>query len=94
MSSSVTAEDLGRESARAGSSGDPATRQTLEHLQGALVAFGRVQYGQDPVVDRQDLDAALANASEAARRLRAQHTWLKDYFLRSSAGAAEPQSQT
>jgi hypothetical protein len=94
VSSSVTAGDLARESARSGSSGDPATRQMLEHLQGALAAFGRVQYGQEPAVDRQDLDAALANAAEAARRLRSQHTWLKDYFLRSGAGAAEPQSQT
>lgn len=94
VSSSVTAEDVARENARPGSSGDPATRQTLEHLQGALAAFGRVQYGLDPVVDRRDLDAALADASEAAQRLRAQHTWLKDYFLRSSAGATEPQSQT
>jgi hypothetical protein len=59
-----------------------------------MAAFGRVQYGQDPVVDRRDLDAALTDASEAARRLRAQHTWLKDYFLRSSGAAAEPQGQT
>jgi len=94
VSSSVTAEDLARENVRAGSSGDPAKRETLEYLQRALAAFGRVQYGQDPAVDRRDLDAALADASEAARRLRAQHTWLKDYFLRSGAGAAEPQGQT
>ena len=94
VSSSVTAEDLARENVRSGSSADPNKRQTLEHLQGALAAFGRVQYGQDPVVDRRDLDAALADASEAARRLRAQHTWLKEYLLRSSAGATEPQGQT
>jgi hypothetical protein len=90
----VTAEDLARENARSGSSVDPTKRQTLERLQGALAAFGRVQYGQDAVVDRRDLDAALADASEAAQHLRAQHTWLKDYFLRSGAGAAEPQGQT
>ena len=94
VSSSVTAEDLARENARSGSSGDPTARQTLEHLQGAMAAFGRVQYGQDPVIDRRDLDAALTDASEGARRLRAQHTWLKDYFLRPSAGATEPQGQT
>jgi hypothetical protein len=94
VSSSVTAEDLARENVRAGSSGDPTKRETLEHLQRALAAFGRVQYGQNPAIDRRELDAALADASEAARRLRAQHTWLKDYFLRSGAGAAEPQGQT
>jgi hypothetical protein len=94
VSSSVTAEDLARENARSGSSVDPTKRQTLERLQGALAAFGRVQYGQEAVVDRRDLDAALADASEAAQHLRAQHTWLKDYFLRSGAGAAEPQGQT
>lgn len=94
VSSAVTAEDLARENARPGSSGDPAKRQTLEHLQGAMAAFGRVQYGHDPVVDRRDLDAALTDASEAARRLRAQHTWLKDYFLRPGAAATEPQGQT
>jgi hypothetical protein len=95
VSSSVTAEDLAREIARSGSSGDPATRQTLERLQGALAAFGRAQYGEESVVDRRDLDAALADALEAARRLRAQHTWLREYFRSSSSAAAtEPQSQT
>jgi hypothetical protein len=94
VSSSVTAEDLARENARSGSSADPGTRQTLERLQGALAAFGRSHYGQDPVIDRRDLDAALEDACEAARHLRAQHTWLREYFHRSSAGATEPQSQT
>ena len=93
VSSSITAEDLAREITRSGSSGDPTTRQTLERLQGALATFGRSHYGQDPAVDRRDLDAALEDAAEAARRLRARHTWLREYFLRPSAEAAEPQSQ-
>ena len=94
VSSSVTAEDLAREIARSGSSGDPATRQMLERLQGALATFGRAQYGEESVVDRRDLDAALADALEAARRLRARHTWLREYFHPpSSAAATEPQSQ-
>ena len=95
VSSSVTAEDLAREIARSGSSADPAARQALERLQGALAAFGRAQYGQESVIDRRDLDAALADALEAVRHLRAHHTWLRDYFRpSSSAGATEPQSQT
>jgi hypothetical protein len=95
VSSSVTAEDLAREIARSGSSADPAARQALERLQGALAAFGRAQYGEESVIDRRDLDAALADALEAVRRLRAHHTWLRDYFRpSSSAGATEPQSQT
>ena len=94
VSSSVTAEDLARENSGSAPPEDPTKRQTLEHLQGALAAFDRVQYGESPVIDRRDLDAALAGASEAAGRLRAQHTWLKDYFVRASAAATEPQGQT
>ena len=94
ISSSVTAEDLAREIGGSDRAPDPETRSVLERLQAALAAFGRAQYGQEPAGDRQDLDAALAGAAEAARRLRSQHTWLRGSFLRLAAGAPAPQDQT
>jgi hypothetical protein len=94
ISSSVTTEDLARALTRSGPSDDPSRRQRLESLQTALAVFGRALYGQVPTIDRQDLDSALAGAAAAARKLGSEQIWQKANFLRTSAGAAEPQDQT
>jgi hypothetical protein len=82
LSGAATSEDVARAIGRLPASADPARRQTLEDLHGALTALGRAQYGREASADRTALDAALAGARAAAKRLKSRQMWPKPHVRR------------
>lgn len=81
ISSSVTAGTLDRAIARLPES-DPDRKQLFEEFRGALATFGSRQYGRSTEFDTAALDGALSAATDAARRVRAQHRWPNALFRR------------
>lgn len=82
LSGAATTEDIARAINRLPVSGDPAARQTLEDLHSALTTFGQAQYGREASADRTALDAALASAQAATKRLRSRQMWPKPHVRR------------
>jgi hypothetical protein len=91
VSAPTTGHDLARALARLSEA--DSRRPTLDALRDALSAFSAAQYGRAETRDESALDDALAAASQAAARVRAQHAFPRNLFRRWSAGAAPMESQ-
>jgi hypothetical protein len=75
FSGSATTADLERASARLPESASARARQSLDDLRGALDAFTGVGYRPATELDREALDAALAQAVSGARSVRVAPGW-------------------
>jgi hypothetical protein len=82
LSGSATTGDIARAISRPAVAADAADRQTLEDLHSALVTFGQAQYGREAAADRGALDAALASAQAATKRLKSRQMWPKPHVRR------------
>lgn len=85
VSSSVTADLVGRELAR--DHARAGRRQRLEALQTALVQLNKARFGREATLDSAALDESLTNGRVLLRRLRLENLWpvRKLNALRSSA---------
>jgi hypothetical protein len=88
LSSGATPEDVARAINRLPTAANPSHRQMLEDLQAALATFGKAQYGREAAADRTALDAALASAVSATRRLRTEHIWPRPQLRKWTARPA------
>lgn len=82
LSGAATTGDIARATGRLSVAADPAHRQALEDLHHALTTFGQAQYGREATADRTALDAALAGALSATKRLRSKQMWPKPHVRR------------
>jgi hypothetical protein len=93
LAGAATTEDVARAIARLPGSADGDVRQALEELHAALSALGQVQYGRQTAPDRTALDAALASAISATRRLKSRQMWPRPLLRRFAARQAVVERQ-
>lgn len=84
FSSPVTSADLTRHASS--STVADGAQQSVEELRAALDGFTASQYGRGPALDESGLDSALSSATSAARRVKAEHSRLKDLFRQVVGG--------
>ena len=94
VSSTVTSLDVAREVDRLPLATPPARRQILENLAAAMATLTAAQFGQSQELDRAPLDAALAAASSAIRRLRTESIWPRPHIRRWTSRSPELEQQT
>jgi hypothetical protein len=81
VSSSVTADDVGRAIAQSATI-SPARRQQLEGLQSAIGSLTGSLYRQQPMRDSSTLDDALRQAIGVAREIAQERSWVRTLWAR------------
>jgi hypothetical protein len=75
VSGAVTPHTIDTALARGSVEMAPGTRTALERITSGLRAFASAGYGRSDAIDAVALDAALAESTEAVRRLRWRSVW-------------------
>jgi hypothetical protein len=86
LSSAVTAEAVAREIKRLPADSD--RRGLLDRLRETMNTLAAAQYGPTAPLDRESLDAALAEGLALTRRLRSERGWLRVQGRRLASRAA------